>query len=299
MVSLGYVAIFLLGYSSGIVSWVMAGRQIMAIMNVEPSSSMMTSTCHSILHNNNSNSNRNSSFDQVVTQVYELSFATAEKVRNTFNLTMWDKTTAGGLMDLDRLAIAKYYSSSQSVFEWGLGESTYIASHVGVPRYAGIDSDAMWVNMARNQSLDHFRFYYGDIGSTKEWGYPTNPSLVKTILDYQLAPLIVEPHPFDVYMVDGRYRVACIMLAFLHASARGAPMGETVVLLHDCYHKERSGTNYDKAQHREYYDVSNHLLELVDHSGYKLCVYKRKSTTTDEQLLEMWKSTFRELGRKM
>jgi hypothetical protein len=35
-------------------------------------------------------------------------------------------------------------------------------------------------------------------------------------------------------------------------------------------------------------------LELVDHSGYRLCVYKRKSDTTDEQLLEIWKSSFRE-----
>jgi hypothetical protein len=255
----------------------------------------------------------NSSFEHVLTQVYDYSLGGnapmvrrnkfdlktylrswgKRSVRSKFNLKTWDKKSNGGLMDEDRLAVAKYYSSSNSVFEWGLGESTYIASHVGVPRYAGIDSDAVWVSMARSKSLDHFRFYYGDIGDTAAWGQPANPSLVKIILDYQLAPLIVEPHPFDVYTVDGRYRVACMMLAFLHASARGAQKDATIVLLHDCYDKERSGSNYNHNARRSIYDKASHLLELVDHSGYRLCVYKRKSDTTDEQLLEIWKSIFR------
>ena len=290
----GSGAAFFLGYSVGITSWIMMGRQMIVAAphsrNRNGGSVLLEAACPACTPP----TPKNSSFDQVVTQVYELSLGTTKTVRNYFDIKSWDKNTDGGLMDEDRLLLAKYYSSSNSVFECGLGESTYIASHVGVPRYAGIDSDAVWVNVARSKSLDHFRFYYGDIGDTAAWGQPANPSLVKIILDYQLAPLIVEPHPFDVYTVDGRYRVACMMLAFLHASARGAQKDATIVLLHDCYHKERSGSNYNETYHRVIYDKASHLLELVDHSGYRLCVYKRKSDTTDEQLLEIWKSSFRE-----
>ena len=37
--------------------------------------------------------------------------------------------------------VGKICRQAQSVFEWGLGESSYIAAEVEVPRYGGIDSD--------------------------------------------------------------------------------------------------------------------------------------------------------------
>ncbi len=210
--------------------------------------------------------------------------------RTKFYRKDWNKTTTGGLTEEDRLVLGKIYYEADSVFEWGLGESTYIASHVGVPRYAGIDSDAAWVANARNQSLPHFRFYLADIGNTGLWGYPKeNPP--KSYLDYQLAPLLSEQFPFDVYMVDGRYRLACMLIAFLHASARGADPSRTKVLLHDCYKEGEGPKLLDRPQYRK----ADHLLDLVEHSGRKLCVYKRKRTTTDQQLLDLWLEEYREV----
>lgn len=71
----------------------------------------------------------------------------------------------------------------------------------------------------------------------------------------------------------GRWRLACILTSFLHASARGGP--PPIVLLHDCERR-----NYHHADHLFHY--SKTMLEG------KLCRYERKANTTDEQIKEAW-----------
>ena len=221
-------------------------------------------------------------FEKIVLEANEMAFSEpATPPRKKFDLATWKKGT-GGLTDEDRLLLAKIYENASSVFEFGLGESTLIASHVGVPRYAGIDSDAVWVSQSRDAVHSHFRFYLADIGITGLWGFPSNTTLPKSVLDYQVAPLIVEPHAFDVYMVDGRMRFACMMASFLHASSHGAPTDHTMVLNHDCK------PTLEYAGKRESYKAADHLLDLVLHSGSKLCAYRRKPSTSDDDLLKLW-----------
>lgn len=237
-----------------------------------------------------------SAFDAIIQTASKRALSVTPKGRKSFNVTWWHEssglTTAGGLNPDDRALLGLIYRNATSVFEYGLGESTYIANHVGVPRYAGIDSDPVWIAQARSRVAPHFRFYLGDIGETGAWGFPKAAKLDKAVWDYQLAPLAVEPQPFDVYMVDGRWRMPCLLASFLHASARGAAVTgdhyggnsqpKTTVLLHDC---EPPST---MERGRKEYKVADHLLDLVAHSGNKLCVYQRKPDTTDQQLQELW-----------
>ncbi|KAL3803340.1 hypothetical protein HJC23_009304 [Cyclotella cryptica] len=162
--------------------------------------------------------------------------------RKIFNLTTWGNKTTGGLFDLDRIKLAEIYQKAESVFEWGLGESTFIAACVGVPRYAGIDSDAVWIQSAREKSPDLFRFQLGDIGPTGSWGRPEKNRLPKSYLNYQFAPLLSENNAFDVYMVDGRMRPACALVGFLHASSCGRTDEERspLVLVHDYFDEGKS-----------------------------------------------------------
>jgi len=97
-----------------------------------------------------------SAFDQITQTVYshdvckygQASVAPASK---QFDLNEWRQhATSGGLDDKDRVMLAKYYGSADSVFEWGLGESSYMAGYFNVSRYAGVDSDAEWVSNARD-----------------------------------------------------------------------------------------------------------------------------------------------------
>ena len=204
--------------------------------------------------------------------------------RPSLDLSHWPFAEAqGGLLDPDRRFLASVYQRAQSVLEWGLGESTHIAAAVGVPRYTGLDSDPAFVNATRNavtsKSAAHFRFVLADIGEVGDWGMP-HARLPKNTWSYQVAPLLAEPEAFDVYMVDGRYRLACLAAAFLHASWRqtqsnsaASAASPTIVLVHDC--------------DRAIYHVADALLEKTE-SGGLLCQYTRRPGTTDAQLLDLW-----------
>ena len=234
---------------------------------------------------------------QKVTKHDEDNSSHKRRTRNPFNLTTWDQRTTGGLVDEDRIKLAEIYSQADSVFEYGLGESTFIANEVEVRRYAGIDSDAKWVSLARNRVSSTYRFYFADIGPTVAWGYPAdrNNILSKAIYQYQIMPLAAEIQPFDVYMVDGRFRVPCMIASFLHASARGANPNNTIVLLHDCFRAEyyKNGKEpIPDGMLRTIYAKADHLVEVHDHSGDRLCVYKRKPQTTDDELLQFWQENY-------
>jgi len=229
-------------------------------------------------------------FDAIVQQARQDTVQPMPSTRPEFSLSGWSRG-GGGLSDKDRLKLGEIYRQANSVFEYGLGESTKIAHAVQVPRYAGIDSDAVWIANARKSVSPHFRFYLGDLGTTREFGYPVQ-SEAKNPLQYQLAPLLAEDQAFDVYMIDGRYRMACLLAALLHASARGADPSHTIVLMHDCVVEGISPDELYNIQNRPQYRLADHLLDRIDHSGDALCVYKRKPTATDEDLQKVWMETY-------
>mmetsp|Transcript_33789 Transcript_33789/g.69434 ORF Transcript_33789/g.69434 Transcript_33789/m.69434 type:complete len:288 (-) Transcript_33789:274-1137(-) len=198
--------------------------------------------------------------------------AKSSSFRGNFNLSEWDQQTKGGLVDNDRIMLAKYYSGANSVFEWGLGESSYIAGHLNVTRYSGVDSDANWVSAARDKCPSHFRLYFADIGKTESWGNPVE-KLPKTIYDYVLSPLHLELCPFDVYMVDGRFRVACALMALLHASRHDH---DATILMHDYTGKRKNYLSMER------------VCDVVEFSGSKLVALKRKPDVTDEAIYEMY-----------
>lgn len=210
---------------------------------------------------------------------------TATTTRRTFDLTTWTNdgcTEKGGLVDTDRQLLGRLYHDATSVMEFGLGESSYIAAAVDVPRYLGIDSDAVWVAQARDKSPHHFQFLSGDIGPTREWGFPTHPRLRKSMLLYELMPLWSQKEAFDVYFIDGRWRPACVLLSFLHASDRGRGGGEdeadksksVMVGIHDYFERQQ-------------YHRLEELLVKVE-SASRACFFRRKPTTTDEDILELY-----------
>jgi hypothetical protein len=212
-----------------------------------------------------------------------------QQQRTKFDVSTWKQTTTGGLVPEDREMLGRIYGNASSVFEFGLGESTYIANHVGVSRYTGIDSDPTWINMVRNNVSASYRFYFADIGMTGKWGYPKR-ALKKAAYNYQVVPLLGEPQPFDVYMVDGRFRVGCLIMSFLHASSSSSRRNEEIVTTHHLLTSSPTVLVHDCR--RQSYRVADHLLDLVEYSGKNLCAYKRRNGTTDEQLYEVWRSEF-------
>ena len=95
----------------------------------------------------------------------------------------------------------------------------------------------------------------------------------------------MEQHAFDVYMVNGCIRFACIMASFLHASGRGKPTDRTIVLNLDCMPTVELHNELYSGM-RKSYKAADHWLDLVDHSGSCLCTNRRKRTTTDDGLIK-------------
>ena len=96
-------------------------------------------------------------------------------------------------------------------------------------------------------------------------------------MQYQLAPLLSELDSFDVYLVDGRYRVACVCVAFLHASKYQENKSSVSVLLHD--YRERP----------IYHAVEEFASVIETTPNGKLVRLQRKFNSTDEDIFNVWK----------
>lgn len=246
-----------------------------AIYDVSGSGPMITTTSEI----NQSTPSSLSLFDKMHKELHKrAALPNHSAERKKYELGVSIPRGSGGLMDSDRELLAEIYYNADSVFEFGLGESTKIAAWVGVPRYVGVDSDADWVTNTRNEvNMDHFRFIFADIGDTVKFGYPKNDKLQKIPLSYQSAPLNDEGEAFDFYLVDGRYRVACACSSMLHAMSRGGDMTEVMVGVHDYYTVRGRG---------EYHQLEQ-LGDIVRKSE-RLAVFKVKSNTTELDIYQMW-----------
>ena len=184
----------------------------------------------------------------------------------------------------DRELLGRLYHDANSVFEFGVGESTLIAAHVGVPRYSGVDSDPNWITKARESVLQHnnmsqYRFTFADIGPTKLFGHAIQTNVSKIPLSYQSTPLYSEMEAFDIYLIDGRYRVACACSSMLHAIRRHANMSSVLFGVHDWSTPMTKNRDYDKLL----------TVGTIVHKSTKLAVLKVRSNITADDIAQIWK----------
>lgn len=152
-----------------------------------------------------------------------------------------------------------------------------LAAAVNVIRYTGVDSDAAYVSQSRDTSPSHYKFVFADIGQTRAWGHPKE-KLRKQSMQYQIAPLLGELKPFDVYFIDGRFRVACVCSALLHASKFGRH--DSTVFLHD----------YGP---RPQYHVVEEFADIIETSrSGNLVKLRRSRNASDELIVSTWSSFY-------
>ena len=133
-----------------------------------------------------------------------------------------------------------------SYMEWGSGGSTVLASwravqHGMLPlRIDSVDSSAAWHHqlisknpvLAEAEAAGKLSFRPADIGTVGEWGAPAHWSMRPATLQRKQAKGYVEKVNasrccYDLVMVDGRFRVACMLHALRLAHRH------TVVVVHD------------------------------------------------------------------
>lgn len=196
---------------------------------------------------------------------------------------------SGGLLLRDLHLLEKYYSQSNSLFEFGVGKSTELAAYFNIPRYTGVDSSTVWLQKVAGKSPPHFRFYWADIGATKEWGFPVDKSGEMKYPYYGIGALSSENKTFDFYMVDGRFRVACVIASFLHASKHNTKPDQFLVGLHDF------AARHDK-EYKIIRNISRHVggyhhlhkENVVYGKGVQLTIFRRNEDVSDDYLTKLW-----------
>jgi hypothetical protein len=131
-------------------------------------------------------------------------------------------------------------AKARNYLEYGSGGSTVLANQM-VTNLVSVDSDANFLGDVQRKLEEHDRraitkLIHVNIGLTEHWGMPvfTKPTRrrLRRWAEYAKAPWryfrAIGQQP-DLILVDGRFRVACVLESLLSLS----PLSETQILLDD------------------------------------------------------------------
>lgn len=116
-----------------------------------------------------------------------------------------------------------------SLLEFGCGGSTLVAARQ-VRRIISVDSDPAWLGKVQAEvarEAVEFTPFHADIGAVGEWGYPTDEGRIRDWPRYHTQiwrGMVGSP---DAVLIDGRFRVACLLQAIIHCKP------DCVLIFHD------------------------------------------------------------------
>lgn len=125
-------------------------------------------------------------------------------------------------------------ATAGTYLEFGAGGSTIVAAQLGVPTILTVESHKGWADYVRADKRIVLRpgqsitMHHVDIGPVKEAGYPNGslhsekwPNYFKTIWRE------IDPFEIDVVLVDGRFRIACVLATLLRCRS------DVTIMMHD------------------------------------------------------------------
>lgn len=130
-----------------------------------------------------------------------------------------------GIPDEGARRLARLLADARCYLEYGTGGTTLLARRLGVESVVAVESDPSWAAAVASR-LDKLGLRQGteivvpDIGPTGPWGYPATDAGWRRYWRYPLEPwdrcqeLGLLP---DVVLVDGRFRVACMVATLMRA----------------------------------------------------------------------------------
>lgn len=120
-------------------------------------------------------------------------------------------------------------------YEFGSGGSTKLAASMGLTVH-GVESDARWLEQLRSEVGSACQVQHVDIGPTKEWGYPVDLRAADQFPDYSRS-IHAHDRPFDLVLVDGRFRVACTLETIDYLVEKG-DLATARIFIHDFWNRE-------------------------------------------------------------
>ncbi|MCF7980158.1 MAG: hypothetical protein K9L82_19540 [Chromatiaceae bacterium] len=180
----------------------------------------------------------------------------------------------------ERQLFKRCLKQATSYFEFGAGGSTVSAVCQGLI-VQGVESDPEWVEALKAKLGEACQLEVVDIGPTGDWGIPTSKAASARFPDYSRA---IQAHDkaFDLILVDGRFRVACSMMAIQHLLDKHPQPRKARIFIHDFWNRP------------SYHVVLQFLdvVEQVDTAG----VFRVKADLDRAQIEATWKMYAKQPG---
>lgn len=153
-------------------------------------------------------------------------------------------------------AFKKHISNINTYFEFGIGGSTVFVHENTNAQIVGVDSCQEWIERVNEHVDDRVELKFVDIGPIRDWGVPKNEQNKGDWPMYSASINTIEIKP-EVILVDGRFRVACLVQIVLFSVKNNI---DPTILLHDC--------------NRDHYNPGKKLLKCINQvetlAAYKL-----------------------------
>lgn len=140
------------------------------------------------------------------------------------------------MSDSEQLLFDKIIRNASLYLEFGMGGSTLRAIQISKAKIYSIDSSQDWINLMREYFIirrmekKRLSLCYVDIGETGDWGYPNGLDSKELFPNYSASIFdVVQGKKIDVVLVDGRFRVACVLKTILECHSNDKLM----ILIHD------------------------------------------------------------------
>lgn len=172
--------------------------------------------------------------------------------------------------------LARHLRPGVSYLEFGAGGSTRLALARGANPCHSVESDPAWLDRLRGdgsvrdaEAAGVLTLHRVDLGPLLAWGMPADRTRLEAWPSYYLEVWRRLERPPDVVLIDGRFRAACALSAFLACPSR------TAILMHDFFDPLPIRANY-----RGLLDVA----DIVERTG-QLVSLKRKPEIATPVLL--------------
>lgn len=173
----------------------------------------------------------------------------------------------------ERKCFEKYVLKSRNYLEFGMGGSTIFYLRNSKGKACSVEANSRWLEFLRRKNViakaetrGRLKICQVDIGSLGECGYPVNESTREKFPDYSQAVFAQTSQKFDLILVDGYFRVACVLAAIMH-QRKNKPL----IAVHDFQLRGN------------YYPIVKYLdkVERAD----SLWVFQIKKSINEEELL--------------
>ena len=173
--------------------------------------------------------------------------------------------------------LKKYVSNTSQCLEFGLGGSTIFTLIHSKAKITSVDTNVNWINFMKKYKIiktslsNRLTILYVNIGPTRFWGYPIDNTHQDKFEQFSKRVFeINQGVKYDFILVDGRFRVACVLQSILNQSDNEA----VFIGVHDY-------------SIREEYKVVEQFLDIEEVSR-TLSIFKIKKNVDLEEVKNMY-----------